>query len=419
MRFFLVILPIICACTIVKPRIIHKELPYAVACSSTASTNKQTNILVLYNNSGNGHISASKAISESIGNKHCLSFVDFSRDIVSEAWDISSPDTYYNKLLKQKNFSRLNFMAINTMPTLLKLAAWRIKNKFNEEIKRTKPNLIISTIPYMNFIIIDAAKEHNIPVIVLTLDIGLDHWVTGINKTILNKANYSFTVGLSPETTIKQLTSVDISKDNIYRTGFPLRKNFLHPVNKESLKSSLNIEGDAMVIMTMLGGSASDFMIDITNQLNLLHDKKYHLIFVAGNNSDLKKRLEQFNFNKNIKASIFGFTENVASLMAVSDLLIGKPGSLSVYEAIHMKLPMILDLTSGAMIHESVMANFVKENNIGLHLKDINNLSKRISSISTSDLLKLKSNINKIDTENFSKNFPILVNKILNKTSHK
>jgi processive 1,2-diacylglycerol beta-glucosyltransferase len=65
---------------------------------------------------------------------------------------------------------------------------------------------------------------------------------------------------------------------------------------------------------------------------------KINLLVVCGNNQRLYNRLEQKRY---IGVRLFGFTEDIPKLMSQADIIITKPGGLTIAEALVMELPLI------------------------------------------------------------------------------
>lgn len=108
-----------------------------------------------------------------------------------------------------------------------------------------------------------------------------------------------------------------------------------------------------------------------------------HLLICVGRDKVLKKRIEQLIgclMRKPTTCTVIGFTDQIADLMAVSNLLITKTGSLSVNEAVHMKLPMLLDCTSKVLFWEQPNIGFVKERGFGEAITSLNHLETMLAS---------------------------------------
>ena len=116
----------------------------------------------------------------------------------------------------------------------------------------------------------------------------------------------------------------------IFSAGIPIGKEF---------KSDEKIFSEQMTILIMGGGlglgAIEETLTDLENISEILK-----IFVVAGQNEKLLSRLKNLKSRHEIK--IFGYVENVCELMKNSDLLITKPGALTMTEAFALGLPMIL-----------------------------------------------------------------------------
>jgi UDP:flavonoid glycosyltransferase YjiC (YdhE family) len=97
--------------------------------------------------------------------------------------------------------------------------------------------------------------------------------------------------------------------------------------------------------------------------------------------------------------SVFGFTDRISDLMAVSDVIITKPGPGTINEAIAMKVPILLDNTDITLFWERANVDFVLKYGVGQKIKKIRQVK---------DLLVtyLKDKQVRQDTENSFFNIP-------------
>jgi processive 1,2-diacylglycerol beta-glucosyltransferase len=70
--------------------------------------------------------------------------------------------------------------------------------------------------------------------------------------------------------------------------------------------------------------------------------QRIQLIILCGNNHKLRNRLEKSLMDSKHHVVIKGYTDSVEELMAVSDIIVTKPGGVTTSEAIAMELPMLL-----------------------------------------------------------------------------
>ena len=92
------------------------------------------------------------------------------------------------------------------------------------------------------------------------------------------------------------------------------------------------------------------------------------VLAVAGHDRFLRHRMELLRGRLAMDLHLFGWTDNVPELMAVSDLLITKPGGLTAAEALAAGLPMIL--THPIPGPEERHVRYLCQNGVALHAED-------------------------------------------------
>ena len=98
-------------------------------------------------------------------------------------------------------------------------------------------------------------------------------------------------------------------------------------------------------------------------------DLSAHLIVVTGRNQKLFNSLNKLKIHYANSMSVFGFTERVADLMAISDVIITKPGPGTINEALAMELPMLIDNTERSLFWERVNVDVVLNYGVGEKIK--------------------------------------------------
>ncbi len=68
-----------------------------------------------------------------------------------------------------------------------------------------------------------------------------------------------------------------------------------------------------------------------------------HIFLCLGKNEALREPIQALSFPSHITVSIIGFTDRIADFMAAADVLITKPGAVSVFEALVIGVPIIID----------------------------------------------------------------------------
>lgn len=66
------------------------------------------------------------------------------------------------------------------------------------------------------------------------------------------------------------------------------------------------------------------------------------IVFVCGRNRGLQRKLQKQAVKSKHSMLILGYVNEIHELMAVSDLIVTKPGGLTISEALAMSLPMVM-----------------------------------------------------------------------------
>ncbi len=134
------------------------------------------------------------------------------------------------------------------------------------------------------------------------------------------------------EYTKNKLIALGVPPEEIFTTGIPTDAKFAQKPDTLELKKKLGLQDG----MTILIATGSFGMGPIEELMELL--KSYQLLIVCGHNRDLYERLRP-KTRKN--AHILGLVDNMDELMAVADVMVTKPGGVSIAEALVKELPMI------------------------------------------------------------------------------
>ena len=142
------------------------------------------------------------------------------------------------------------------------------------------------------------------------------------------------------------LISKNISENKVFVTGIPISSRFLKTYNKQDILKEFNLEENKKTILFFAGG---EFGLGKNRTLQIFEDliknfENIQIIAIAGKNEKMKLNFETIvkNFNKEKNVRVLEFTNKVPELMAISDLVISKPGGLTTSESLASNLPMII-----------------------------------------------------------------------------
>lgn len=206
--------------------------------------------------------------------------------------------------------------------------------KLKAIIDKFDPDVIACSQAYPCGIIADLKKSYNlhIPLVAILTDyVPHSYW-------IYDTVDYY----IAPSEDIKKrLMEKGVEPERIKPLGIPIDPKFNLPLNREEIKLKLGLEPGMPTILIMGGSHGLGPLKQVINHLDISRSA-FQEIIVTGINKKLHNYLacRINNYKKSIK--LYAYAENVNELMAVSDIIITKPGGVTVSEALAMGLPMLI-----------------------------------------------------------------------------
>lgn len=232
-------------------------------------------------------------------------------------------------------------------------------------ISEINPALIFSKGGYVSIPVCLAGAKLDVPVLTHESDLS----VGLANKIISKKSKYLCC-------SFKE--TADLYKKNSIYTGSPVRKKILNG-NSEKIRERHNIKSNKPVIL-IVGGSLGAKAINETIWNNLEElTKKYTLIHVVGKNH-INKTIK--NTNDYIQLE---FVDDIENYFALSDIVISRAGSNTIFELLTIHKPMLL-------------IPLPKGNSRGDQIQNAENFSKnKFANVLYQEDLNIKNLISKIE----------------------
>jgi len=133
--------------------------------------------------------------------------------------------------------------------------------------------------------------------------------------------------------------------DRLHVTGIPVMPAFSRPdaaeLDRERCARELGLDPARRVILIVAGGAGVGNLSSLVQRvLGLAGD--FQIIAVAGRNAEAKQKLDVLAAQQPQRLLAVGFTDKMHKLMAASDLVVTKPGGLTVSECLALGRPMLL-----------------------------------------------------------------------------
>lgn len=328
-------------------------------------------VLVLSSRGGYGHTAAANTLQHLIGESYELKVVHPIDQL--RIWGVPSGEQFYNMMLKRGWIRSMNFLARHLAPRLFRSRKQKVEKIINSYIEAYQPNLVVSLIPYINYPASEAARKKEIPYLLITTDNDLRNWSFGLEK--MKHPNFRVTIGSDLPTTRGLLLKKKIPESAIETIGLPLRPDFITTKNEQLIREEYRIPIEKPVILVMMGGAGGKSSYEYARKIGGM-DLATHLIICTGRNEKLKKDIERIKLHPSNSMTVLGFTERIADLMAMSDLLITKPGPGTINEAIAMQIPILVDNVEASLFWERANSEMVVNYGIGEKIKDYKQMRK-------------------------------------------
>ena len=163
-----------------------------------------------------------------------------------------------------------------------------------------------------------------------------------------------------------KLQQLGVPEDKVTVTGIPVHSQFVVPKNKEAIRHRLELKANVFTVLIATGS----FGIGPIEQV-IETAKEFQVVVVCGHNKNLYYRLNSEKVHSE-SVKVFGLVKNMEELMAISDIMISKPGGLSIAEALATGLPLIF--FNAIPGQETGNVKILKEYGIGIDTRNIEDI---------------------------------------------
>lgn len=246
-------------------------------------------------------------------------------------------------------------------------------------IDEFKPDIVVSTHAFSSEMlsILKLKGKINVPILTILTDYAPhSFWLhDGIDGYVVSNCDM-----------VIDMASRGIKPNIIHNLGIPVNPNFMRSFNKDETFNSLNLDSNKTTILLMGGSLGMGKIYNVYSELqNIKNDVQ--IIVITGKNKKLFSQLIDIQNESKKETRIVGYTEEVNKYMQISDVLITKPGGLTITEALIYNLPMaIFSVIPG---QEERNAEFLIKHNLAISLGDGKECSETIDSL-LGDRAKLK-----------------------------
>ena len=327
-------------------------------------------ILIFYASYGGGHLNAAKSVNEYIVSNYpnidvemidCMKYVNKTIEKVTTA--------AYREMAKKLPWAWGKIYSDSQKGPLAHISSRSNKIlaiKLLKLLRDKNPDLIISTHPFGSQMCSYLKRKEKINSKIATIMTDFaphDQWLVGNKHT-----DYFF---VAHDKMKEYLISKGIDASKVFVTGIPLSNRFLQKYDRNTILSDLNFEDNKLNILFFGGG---EFGLGKTRTFNIFEGfVKYcvnmQIIAIAGKNPQMKQAFEEIveKYNAGNRIRVLPFTNKVPEFMSISDLVVTKPGGMTITESLASNLPMILINPIPGQEEEN--AEFLESKGAGIWIK--------------------------------------------------
>lgn len=290
-------------------------------------------ILIITGSFGNGHMQVTQSIVNQLNEMNLDHLSVIQHDLFMEAhpimtsickkWYINS-FKYFRNMYKRFYYSR---------PNELDKCFYKYYglNKLINLLIKEKPDLILLTFPTPVMSVLTEQFNINIPIATVMTDYRMHkNWITPDSQRYY----------VATEDTKDDFVEAGVPASHIKVKGIPIADKFEDSIDKEAWLSKHHLDPNKPTILMSAGAfgvsKGFDYMI------NEILEKSPHsqVVMICGRSKELKRSLKaKFKHNPNVL--ILGYTNYMNEWMASSQLMITKPGGITISEGLTRCIPMI------------------------------------------------------------------------------
>jgi 1,2-diacylglycerol 3-beta-galactosyltransferase len=322
---------------------------------------------------GGGHVATAKAMIEAIERHYPDQFELVMSDFMLELGFFREDKRHkdgWRWALEHAWAARAGQRLIDNLPRLTVMVHRRMLDgvaRKAAEAFAEPPKLIVSNHPWLTVALTKSQRRYGLKAPVLT-------FATEVLDASALWADPDAEHVVAPSlAAMNDLVRMGVSPARIDVVGYPVGQAFLRALPKGEARKALGL-ADRFTCLVSLGGEGrGGNTVKLTRDL-LVALKDVQLVVIAGRNESLRRELVELAEPGTLRVE--GFVDNMASYLSAADVVVGKAGPASVFEALAVGRPVLV--TSYAGLNERKIVAFLERKSLGSYLPQTAALIEKI-----------------------------------------
>ncbi len=236
----------------------------------------------------------------------------------------------YGKCYKITDRKTLMYKAVMHSNTMM-------SDKLLKTINEFEPDLVIICHPFVTTMISKLKRTGKTDVKAISLITDYD-----AHRTYIVPYIDAYVLG-EPQMVDKLINEYEVDEKLIHPLGIPIFDRFTDTFSKEEICKREGLDPNLPTVLLMAGSFGVTSVLDFYKQL-AVQGKDMQFIVITGNNKKLYEHLEDVSkeLGAESRAKLLFFVDNVEDYMHISDVIVTKPGGLTVTESLACRLPLAI-----------------------------------------------------------------------------
>jgi len=324
---------------------------------------------------GGGHVATASAMAEGLEHLHPRSVSTRVSDVMAEfgfeKLDARHKESW-RKMLKRPRLVRMGQRLTDAAPALTRAAQNALLNDFakaaSQRIDALDTDLVVANHGWLATALTLARRRHGMRTRVLV-------FATEPFDASALWAEPQAEWVVAPTSAAKEsLVRMGVAADRVAVLGYPVSRAFTEAPDQQAARAALGLEPGLTCLVSLGAEGLAGEALPLTEALLAM---EVQVIAVAGRNAELKTALDRLAEDRSRLRAV-GFTDRMPTLLAASDLLVGKAGPASTMEALAVGRPVIA--TAYAGLNEERVVRFLQTRQLGSYAPSVAALRTEVAS---------------------------------------